>query len=167
MSNKTPENSAEKIALVPSKEKSQNSLLTLLVVLIVVFLGFSILVYSFLNDRQIVVNNHKINVLVADTKDSRAKGLGGWNRLGKNQGMLFKYSGNGIYCVWMKDMKFNIDVIWISDNNKVVDIKENLSPDTYPEVFCPNKDAKYFLEIPSGSVSKFGIRVNDNISIDR
>ena len=59
MSNKTPENSAEKIALVPSKEKSQNSLLTLLVVLIVVFLGFSILVYSFLNDRQIVVNNHK------------------------------------------------------------------------------------------------------------
>lgn len=166
MSNKMPENNAEKIALEPSKEKSQNSLLALLVILIIVFLGFSVLVYSFLNDKQIVVNNHRIDTVVAETKEARAKGLGGWNRLGKDQGMLFKYSDNGVYCVWMKDMKFNIDVVWISDANKVVDIKENLSPETYPEVFCPDEDAKYFLEIPSGSVSKFGVRINDVVSIN-
>ena len=76
MSNKKRPKTAPKDRLVPSKEKSQNSLLTLLVVLIVVFLGFSILVYSF--ERQTNCGyNHKINVLVADTKDLRAKGLGG------------------------------------------------------------------------------------------
>ena len=161
MSNKTPENSAEKIALVPSKEKSQNSLLTLLVVLIVVFLGFSILVYSFLNDRQIVVNNHKINVLVADTKDSRAKGLGGWNRLGKNQGMLFKYSGNGIYCVWMKDMKFALDLIWIDETWKIVDLTKNASPKSFPGTYMSSEPVRYVLEVPAGFANKNNLKIGD------
>lgn len=164
MSNKTPANNVEKIESEPNVG-SQKMLVVPLAILAIVFLAFCVLAFKYLNDRRVIINGQKFDVATVDTVESREKGLSGWPRLGKNQGMLFKYSESGEYCIWMKDMKFNIDAIWVDGANKVVATKENLTPQSYPEVFCPDKEAKYILEIPSGAVSSHHIIVGNQVNI--
>ena len=97
-------------------------------------------------------------VEVVDTPELRTKGLSGRESLGEDTGMLFvfeKQSDNN--CFWMKDMKFSIDMVWLNDKKQVLNIAENVSPETYPESFCPNGPAKYGLELNAGSATQAGI----------
>jgi uncharacterized membrane protein (UPF0127 family) len=65
----------------------------------------------------------------------------------------------------MKDMKFSIDIIWLDKDLQVVYFEENVSPDTYPNVFKPDKKAKYILEVNAHFVSKNHIKYGDQLSI--
>jgi uncharacterized membrane protein (UPF0127 family) len=47
----------------------------------------------------------------------------------------------------------------------VVDIKENLKPETYPDVFRPNRESMYILEVPAGFVKTEGIKVRDQVTL--
>ena len=55
-------------------------------------------------------------------------------------------------------MNFNIDMIWLDSDKRVVSIEEDVSPDTYPDKFCPDTPAKYVLEINSGLSGQLGFR---------
>ena len=66
----------------------------------------------------------------------------------------------------MKDMNFSIDMIWISENMKVVYIKKNARPESYPESYGPegnDKPAKYILEINSGFSEKNNLKIGDSV----
>lgn len=165
MLNKTPVSNAGKIESELKKPEPKRVHILLLVILAITLLGFFKLAFSFLNDKRVMINGYRFDVLVVDTATAREKGLSGRSRIKKNQGMLFKYSEAGEYCIWMKDMKFNIDVVWIDKSNKVVAIKENLAPESFPEVFCPNSDSVYILEIPAGAISEHNITVGNQVSI--
>src|SRR2546423_625848 len=93
------------------------------------------------SQKAIAINDHVINVEVVDTEVAREKGLGGRDFLAKDTGMLFVFPKNDTYAFWMKDMKFNIDIVWISADGHIVDMRENVSPNTYPTVFSPRSPA--------------------------
>ena len=95
-----------------------------------------------------------IRVTVADTPELRAKGLGGREGLAQDEGMLFIFDSDAKYQFWMKDMRFPIDILWIFASGQVVDIRESVSPSTYPAVFAPNSPARYVLELPAGFVKE-------------
>lgn len=97
---------------------------------------------------------------VAQTPAERAKGLSGVTQLGKNDAMLFVFDGDGKPGMWMKDMKIPIDIIWLDAHKKVVSIVQNVSPDTYPQVFTPKADARYVVEVAAGTVEADAIVVN-------
>jgi uncharacterized membrane protein (UPF0127 family) len=65
----------------------------------------------------------------------------------------------------MKEMKFPIDIIWVDKDFKVVSLKENITPETYPEVFYPEDQSLYVLETGAGFIQKHKIRINDPIKI--
>lgn len=93
---------------------------------------------------------------VADSA-SQAKGLSGRTGLANNAGMLFTYPDTAKRCMWMKDMKFNIDIVWFSAEHRISSIVSDLSPATYPQSYCA--DAQYVIELPSGSTNRAGLRV--------
>lgn len=64
----------------------------------------------------------------------------------------------------MKDMKFNLDIIWLDEKGKIVKLLKNVSPATYPENFCAN-NARFVLEVNSGTMDKLGIGVGDSIRL--
>ena len=68
--------------------------------------------------------------------------------------MLFVFDEDGDWGIWMKDMQFPIDILYISQNGSVVSIDANISPNTYdtnpPEVFYPPLAVRYVLELPAG-----------------
>ena len=96
------------------------------------------------------LSGHQFDAEVADTEAERTQGLSNRNELPANAWLLFVFDEDAPHCFWMKDMKFSIDIIWMDQDKKVVKIKENVKPETYPESFCPEQPALYVLEVNAG-----------------
>lgn len=95
------------------------------------------------------------------------KGLSGRNYLEENRGMLFigNRDKKGHSQIWMRGMKFSIDIIWIA-KGKIVHIAENAAPSTKKVIptygfigYCD-----YELEVKAGFVKRHGIEIGDVFS---
>jgi uncharacterized protein len=84
-------------------------------------------------------------------------------RLGENKGMLFVFEKPGIHGFWMKDMNFAIDIVWIGQDKRVVQIMEHIAPETFPKVFSPREPIQYVLEVNAGWARKSNIQLGDRI----
>ena len=115
--------------------------------------------------QALTLGANTVFVSVADTEQKRELGLGGRSGLASNEGMLFIFPKEGTYGFWMKDMRFPVDILWLSNDGTVIYIQEKVSPDTYPHVFTPGKKARYVLELPAGYSTEHHILVGDRTSI--
>lgn len=115
--------------------------------------------------RTVQLAGKTIKVAVVDTPELRAKGLGGRAGLAPDEGMLFIFDSDAKYRFWMKDMRFPIDILWLSISGEVVDIKENVLPSAYPAIFAPNSPARYVLELPAGFVKENKVSVGDVVRL--
>lgn len=102
-----------------------------------------------------------LRVRIADTELLRAQGLSGLETFPKVNGMLFIFDTPDYHGIWMKDMHFLIDVIWISENLKVVGITKGLSPSSYPKIFYPPSPIKYAVETDTDYAETFGINIGN------
>jgi uncharacterized membrane protein (UPF0127 family) len=111
--------------------------------------------------RTIQLEGQTISVFVADTPTLEERGLGGRESLSSGQGMLFIFPTDGEYAFWMKDMRFSIDIVWLSADGSVVYMAQNVSPATYPQTFTPYKPARYVLELPAGWAKEYTVSLGD------
>lgn len=112
-----------------------------------------------------VIGESKIKIEFAESQRERIQGLSGRSYLNKNSGMLFVFDKKDKHGIWMKDMKFSLDVLWLNGSGEVIYIERNISPDTYPTTFYPNSNAKYVLELNSGFVSDNSIKIGDKLQV--
>ncbi len=104
---------------------------------------------------------------VLKTDKELTKGLSGRTHLGADEAMLFVFGGDDKWSIWMKDMKFPIDIVWLDKNKKVVHIVKNVSPDSYPnESFAPTEDARYVVEFVAGTVDSRSITIGKEAKFD-
>src|SRR3989344_6404506 len=96
------------------------------------------------------INGVEVRVEVADTQETREIGLSDREVLQTDTGMLFIFDKPGRHGSWMKDMNFAIDIVWIDEKSQVVGLERDVSPETFPQVFYPDRAVKYVLEIPAG-----------------
>ena len=113
-----------------------------------------------------------LEVQIADTEPRRVRGLMFQNQLPLDKGMLFVFEDVSKYSIWMLNMQFPLDIIWIDGDGKVVFIEKNAPPckTTLETVTCPsykggNRDAKYVLEVTAGFVDKFKITTGSTLEI--
>ena len=109
------------------------------------------------------INGHELNLEVMRTPQERSRGLSQKDVLAENAGMLFIFESPGVPGFWMKDMNFSIDIIWIGSDKRVVDITENLAPETFPEVFKPKAQIQYVLEVNAGWAKDHNIAIGDKV----
>lgn len=100
---------------------------------------------------------------IADTVDERMLGLSNRKSLPQDTGLLFIFEESGDWGFWMKDMNFSIDIMWLDENFKVVGLKENATPGSYPQVFKSEKPAKYVLETNVGFAAKHNIEIGTQL----
>jgi uncharacterized membrane protein (UPF0127 family) len=62
-------------------------------------------------------------------------------------------------------MKFSIDILWFDKNFKVITIKENVAPETYPAIFQPSARASYVVEANAGFAKEYNIKTGDTLEI--
>lgn len=111
----------------------------------------------------VTLGGKQFSVGVAKTPSEREQGLSGRKSLPQDSGLLFIFDKPDKYGFWMKDMNFPIDIIWISEENKIVNLEKSLTPGTYPKVYYPNTSAKYVLEISAGQAEILNLKIGDNV----
>lgn len=111
----------------------------------------------------ISIGHLDIKALVADTPELQVKGLGGRDSLPDDETMLFVFEDVGLHGIWMKDMKFSIDILWIDRNGRIISIEEGISPQTYPTIYMPVSPSKYVLEANDGFVKKNNLKIGDMV----
>ena len=94
------------------------------------------------------------------------RGLSYRDHLPEGRGMLFEFPKSDRYGFWMKDMRFPIDIIWI-DAGVVVGFVERAAPDDRVDrtVYYPPKPVASVLEVPAGTVARFGISAGDPLRL--
>jgi hypothetical protein len=120
---------------------------------------------SYLTGIDIFIGDKKFSVDSADTPEKRTQGLSGRERLYPYDGLLFTFDAAGRHGIWMKDMLFAIDIVWLDENGQVIHIVERADPSSFPQVFEPADDAKYVLEVDTGFVDKNSIKLGTKIDI--
>jgi uncharacterized membrane protein (UPF0127 family) len=112
------------------------------------------------------IGNTEVQVEVAVTPEAQEQGLSGRPGLKDKEGMLFVFDAPAKHYFWMKDMNFPIDMIFLDSNSKVVYIKKNAQPESYPDTFGGELDSKYVLEVVSGFSDIHNIQVGDSAIVN-
>lgn len=114
---------------------------------------------------RLTIDAHTFLVEVADTSPKQIRGLSGRPSLEEGHGMLFTFGSPAIYGMWMPNMKFDIDLLWIRDG-QVVEIATLPAPTAQrpvPTRYTPKEVAEWVLEIPAGDAQRRGIQVGSRV----
>lgn len=117
--------------------------------------------FNFNQVNYVYFGDAKVRVELAITEEAQSKGLSGREAMAEDQGMLFVFAKPDKYFFWMKDMKFALDMIWLDKYGKIIYIKRDAKPESYPETFGIAEDAKFVLEVVSGFSDKHNLKVGD------
>ncbi len=110
--------------------------------------------------------NTQFKSYIAKNDSDREKGLGIFHKIKSDESMIFVFDSPKKYSFWMKGMKFPIDMVWLDQDKKIVDIKSNVAVDTYPETFSPSADSLYVLEFNAGTMDNSNIKIGDACDFD-
>lgn len=115
--------------------------------------------------REVVINGKTVVAEIASSPQERIKGLMYRTVLDEGKGMLFTFGQNGQYPFWMKGMKIAIDIIWIGEDLKIVDMDQNVPPCTQEncELYTPSGPIRYVLEVPAGWAQRNSIQTGNAV----
>lgn len=133
-----------------------------------VFFIVSLLILSGCRNLRVIpleMKDRGFLVEVADTPQSRERGLMWRKKLDRNRGMLFIFDVPGEYAFWMKNTYIPLDIIWIDENKRVVFISKNTQPHlcSNPPVINPRVRAKYVLEVNAGISDEIKLKIGDEV----
>ena len=114
----------------------------------------------------LLLDNQEYVLEIVASSEARKKGLSGRESLAANQGMLFVERTPTVSCIWMKDMNFDIDIVWVDYTKTIRHLEERVSPKTYPKAFCPKLKTKYVVELPSGTIDKHQLAVGQKLPLN-
>jgi uncharacterized membrane protein (UPF0127 family) len=121
-------------------------------------------------DHKIKINNTIFDANFANTEILRNKGFSDVKEINENQAILFIFDQPSMQTFWMKDMNFDLDILWIDENNKIIKIDKNISKNSYnknnpalSEILHSPAPVKYVLEIKAGVSEKNKINIGDEI----
>jgi len=147
--------------------------------ILIIFICFLIITSLFLNREKFFIKNNQAEVIFQDQnlsfKVELAKNQAQWTRglmfrdyLPVNNGMLFIFPDENLRSFWMKNMKIPLDMLFISADKKIIDIKENFAPclSDICESYFSAGPAKYVLEINAGLVKEKNIKIGEEIRIN-
>lgn len=121
-----------------------------IIVLCILFFWIWVFYYNLSKDiyPEIIIRNDKYKIQLALTQEQQKQWLMNVSSLPSDQWMLFVFPKSDYYSFWMKNTLIPLDMIWIDENYKIVDIQSVLP--------CKQKDclsykpifpSKYVLEI--------------------
>jgi hypothetical protein len=104
-------------------------------------------------------NDKRLTALVADTVIKRMIGLMYREKLDEGQCMLFLFRHNGIQGIWMRNMRFPIDIVWADAKKRVVHVVEGAQPckGLNCKTYYPKEPSMYVVEVAAGTARTSGM----------
>lgn len=104
---------------------------------------------------------------VARTNDEHTRGLSGTTELPGNEALVFDFFKEDRWGIWMKDMNYPIDIIWLNASKEVSHLVENVQPNSYPQTtYTPPDPARYVIELKAGVVNAKRITIGTQAVFD-
>lgn len=101
-------------------------------------------------------------VEVADTDETRRKGLMFREELAADSGMLFDFESERVASMWMRSTPLPLDMIFITAQGRVAHIAENTVP--YSEAIISSRyPVLAVLEVNAGKAAETGVAVGDRV----
>ena len=99
-----------------------------------------------------------ITVECATTSQTRARGLSFREYMPRAHGMLFIFDTIRTQEMWMKDMLFPLDIVWLDEYMRVVTVDRELMPckGTICHSYSSRAPIKYALELNAGDADRLG-----------
>lgn len=119
---------------------------------------------SYRNDKSVAIGTQTLKLQDANTSHEQITGLSGKKCIQKNQGMLFIFEKPGYYPFWMKDMRFPIDILWLSRDKQVIYVQRNVAPNSYPKSFTNTSPAEYVVELQAGQADSLDIKTGSKLN---
>ncbi len=121
-----------------------------------------------IKDRSMIdiyIDQVVLQVEVVNTPDSRSQGLSNRTEIGAD-GMLFVFPETKRHSLWMRQMKFDLDFIWLN-KGKVVDTTDDVpAPDQDMDeselvIYQPNQRVDMVLEVETNFLEDNQIEIGD------
>lgn len=106
---------------------------------------------------------HKFTVEIARTPQQQTQGLMFRRRLAPDAGMLFLYGGSRRARMWMKNTYIPLDMIFIGNGGRIVDMAQRTVPLSL-ETVASNHPVRAVLEVNAGTVARLGLAVGDRVA---
>ena len=133
-------------------------------------LALSSIAWSAVPDWAVAVfpSGREFGLEIAAVPAERQRGYMFRERVGPNEGMLFLFETSQAHGFWMKNCKVSLDIIWLDEQFRVVDLALRLPP--CPEegecpLIQPLRTARYVLEVAAGTVDEEGLRRGQRLVI--
>jgi hypothetical protein len=107
-----------------------------------------------------------VQVEIADTPDTRARGLMYRRELGANAGMLFVFPNESDQQFWMKNTALPLDMVFIGKQRRIVGIVPQARPFTTNSLGA-GIPSQYVLEVNGGFCARHGINAGDTVEFVR
>jgi len=118
------------------------------------------------SEGKVRINGKEFRTIIADSPMKRMIGLMFRNSMKENTCMLFIFPSEGRHGIWMQNMSFAIDVLWLDKDSKIIHTEERLQPCNSfwnCKTYVPEKDAKYIIEMKAGAIKKNKIKKGSKI----
>lgn len=113
------------------------------------------------------IRGQRIALELAITQEEQILGLGRRDALAWGHGMLFLYAEPQFHRFWMKDMRFDIDIVWIR-GDRIVDISHGVRhvPGGTGDQVAPRELADKVLEVPVGYAAAQAWRPGHRVEVE-
>jgi uncharacterized membrane protein (UPF0127 family) len=113
----------------------------------------------------LIIGSTTVQASVADSLPERIKGLSNTPYLPEGVVKLFAFGIEGEHSIWMKDMNYALDILWVSKEGKIVHIEEDITPETFPKSFASPTPAWYVIEANAGFVASTSLKLGDTVVV--
>ena len=109
----------------------------------------------------------QITAELAITRDAQTQGMMFRTNLRPNEGMLFPFEEMAPRAFWMFQTLVPLDIVWLDDNKRVVEISANSPPcNTVPDdcpTFGGSAHSTYVLELAAGQAAAHNLTVGSQL----
>lgn len=109
----------------------------------------------------------QVKAELAITRDAQAQGMMMRTNLRPGEGMLFPFQEMAPRAFWMYQTLIPLDIIWLDDNKRVVEISANSPPCRTAPEGCPSyggsAHSTYVLEIAAGQAATHKLTVGSQL----
>jgi uncharacterized membrane protein (UPF0127 family) len=111
-----------------------------------------------------------VHVELAKTEAERNYGLMDRTSLPQGRGMLFIHDRPSQNNYWMYHCKIGLDIVWMDDGHRIVEMSPNTPPCKGKASTCPSygghADSVYVIELPVGSIKTHNLQVGQTVNFN-
>ena len=113
------------------------------------------------------IGEREFAMRIARSPAELEQGLSGTQEMPAGEALVFDFGRTDQWGIWMKDMNYSIDILWLDAAKKVIHIERGASPDSYPDTTyrAPNP-SRYVIELKAGAAEASRITIGTQAVFD-